>query len=355
MEDIFKSIIPIIIERNNKPEQIASGVLIEISNELFILTAAHVHDDIKDKSILIPTKNDLIPFIGNVSYLPVPDNQREKDKIDISYYKFSKEWNYEFHDSISPISYSEIDFTDVQIENDFYTFSGYPHRKSKYNNNILNSELFSYTGTLASDIEYKENDYSKMYNILISFNRNKSVKFNGDKYKPPLPEGISGGGIFSYPKQKSKIFQRNKAIRLVGIGHTYHPKSNYFAGTSINVYFMCIIKNNPHLCPRIQASQNFIPMFIGFAYYNKDEWHEIRNIMEDKDSMSESYEEWRLTLENYLDRLTSEGKQFFRITLELQEMLVYAKVNKLPLNGKLRTKLTSEKLGRMIFENAIVE
>jgi len=252
-----------------------------------------------------------------------------------------------------PISFSSVDFNDVQVENDFYTFSGFPYRKSKFYNGVLKSELFSYTGYRVNDKEYEKLGYDKKYNIVMSFNRENAVKITGEKYKTPLPEGISGGAVFSCSKHKSSIFRDDKVNRLVGIGHTFHPKSQMFVGTSINMYFMAIYNNNPHLRPQI-SNKHFLPVFMGVAYFLEEEWTEIRNIMEDKASMPESYVEWRTITEKYLDHLYLEGKQYFRIILTLEEILNYSKVRSVPLNAKLRLSLVTEKMKDMIFETAII-
>ena len=56
-----------------------------------------------------------------------------------------------------------------------------------------------------------------------------------------LPHGISGGGVFIWPKNMSKIPPSNR--KLVGIGHTW-KNNGYFIATRIEIFLEAILRNN---------------------------------------------------------------------------------------------------------------
>jgi hypothetical protein len=66
------------------------------------------------------------------------------------------------------------------------------------------------------------------------------------RWRPPHPEGMSGGGIFAWDKalpEMSALRQPN----LVAILTEYHEHKNVFIGTRLSAYLMAIHKNDPTL------------------------------------------------------------------------------------------------------------
>ena len=355
--EILKSIIPIII-RDKAPVHIGSGILLQIKNKIFILTAAHVVDDTISREILIPTQDGLIPFQGIVSYFPLPNNEnRDDDIIDIAFYQFDSTWKYEFESSYKPINIIDINITDQAYEYDNYSFIGFPYRKSKIRGNNYEGKLYKYPGGHISTGGISINGFNPEANIVIHFDRKKVITDDNFKGILPLPHGISGGGIFAHPKDKSQ--DDKEKLKLVGIAHTYIESKKIMIGTSINFLLSSLFKHNPELVQDIDdlmTTTNMrkdIPMILGFAYYKKDQWHQIRCIMNDKEIMAEDWETWRLDLEKGLTEYFNKGFQVLRIVLDIQELLEFSAKYKKPLNGKTRTGLVSQKMADMFFRKEI--
>ncbi|PKA14344.1 hypothetical protein [Leptospira haakeii] len=350
MEEIFQSIFPIIISKKGIPEQIASGVLLKIQEELFILTSAHVYDGINGNGLLVPTKTGLIEIEYFASHIPDAKNDRKNDKIDIAYLRFKAGSPIEFVDGLAPLSLNQIDISDSREGEDIYTFTGFPYRKSKFYDNKLSSELYSFTGGASNEEIFVEQNYDKNINIIIDFNRKKTIGEVGSISAAPLPNGISGGGIFSYSKDKRKLFSDEKVIRLVGIAHTFLEKEKLLVGTSIKLYLNLIFSNNPHLITDLDKEAGPAIMLFPIPYYKREQWTLIKDKMEDKDVLHPTWDEWRIDAENYLDTLASENKLYLRIEFDVNQFIDYCKDKNLPLVGRSRIQFISAKLANIIFE-----
>lgn len=357
MSNITNSIIPIIIN-NKKPEHIGSGILVKIKKELFILTAAHVVDETSLNDILIPTTDGLKPFLGIVTNLNLPnDITRSNDIIDIAYYRLNKDWDFQFDFNIEPLDLCDINITDIPYENDNYAFIGYPAKKSKIEDSTFSGKILNYSGGYIKTVNITKFGFNPETNIVINFDRKKGVIINGHNEQLPLPNGISGGGIFAYAKDKTQ--NSKDTFKLVGICHTYIPEKKIMIGTKINILIAMIIKTNPDLFESIDDFKEQTkkgttpPLIVGFAYYKKEQWNEIRNIMVDKENMAEDWEEWRLVLERGLTEHFNKGFQVLRIVLDINELLEYCSKNKVPLDGKARSGLVSHKLADMVFQREI--
>lgn len=71
------------LNSNRSPRPIGSGVLFRCGDKLFILTAAHVADEIRDKPALLTKNGRFVEMVGymHLSSLP-PSGKRADDKLD---------------------------------------------------------------------------------------------------------------------------------------------------------------------------------------------------------------------------------------------------------------------------------
>ncbi len=247
MKEEFSELCPIFVDSSKGIVQQGTGVLIDLFDSIFLFTAAHVLDEMVERShdLLIPCKGGIDSIEGSYSYIALKHKQnRNEDMIDVAYFKLTNEIAERLHDSLEPLPEDKI----VPINNfslfDVATFAGYPHSKSKIRGTAAMNEIASYSGVLVDQNEYKELGYEPALNILTKFRAKKAVKPDGTHYNSPKPQGISGGGIYLWPKTddgKSHPVDR----RLIGIGHTYKKRENLLIGTNILYCINCVLRNNP--------------------------------------------------------------------------------------------------------------
>ena len=136
-------------ETANSPlDHIGSGVLIEIGDDLFALTAAHVTDHADGKGALfMPAAEGIEQMTGGLSFNRVPENgSRAKDKGDMGYFHLSDDWRTKLHPNIKPLTLDDLLLIDNLETGDSFTFVGYPWRKTKSRAGVLETDRTTYTG-----------------------------------------------------------------------------------------------------------------------------------------------------------------------------------------------------------------
>lgn len=271
---LWEELCPIYVELDNKMEKIATGVFINIFNNIFLLTAAHVIDQAKNlkKEISIPTKYGLQNIAGTLYHRYLEDGEyRNDDMIDFSYYKLDSRMIQILHEDFNPLTENMIEISDdftfdsdksinyiplkdmrkkikllydnpsienmeqIKYINNFrteitITFAGYPNTKSKMKEKYHSSEQVFYHGFGVDKNVYMLNNCSVLDNILARFGERGTMDNNFNSTNFPKVEGISGGGIYRLINTKDGLDRK-----LIGIGHTYKSKQHLFIGTNIDL------------------------------------------------------------------------------------------------------------------------
>ncbi len=361
MRDIFDSICPIFFERNEDiVEQVGSGVLVRISDEIFLLTAAHVVDWSERGALCIPSNAGIVPIEGFVVSVETPKGvTRSKDKIDLAYYKLSKSLAASLHQSLHPLERSNLWLTDNTLNDDIYTFSGFPISKSRSKEKTVSTELFSYSGHAAIDEKYENLGYDKDTNIVINYRLKKAVSPDGVKINPPHPRGISGGGIFRWPKDVGRHSLQELQRSLVGIAHTYLKQQNCLIGTRLNLYYQLIAQNNPDIYSKTpehttESPGRTIPLFLSVVCYRKEEWSLLMTQFADADYMQNSWNEWRQAVENGIEQMHRNNVLTIPIELSADEIMKYCARESIPNTGRTRADLASRKLAEILREKKVL-
>jgi hypothetical protein len=82
MPALKDTVVPIFSEKDNNMKAEGSGVLIQIADQFFILTAAHVLDV---GNLYIPDINGLFMLNGFSDRTKAPEGDRALDRIDVGY------------------------------------------------------------------------------------------------------------------------------------------------------------------------------------------------------------------------------------------------------------------------------
>ena len=97
----------------------------------------------------------------------------------------------------------------------------------------MSSEVFSFRGVVASEEIYEKLGLSPKSNIVINFSKKRAVDPNTfEKFPTPGLKGISGGGIFAWPKGE-EISSDWSLPKLVGLVHTFKEKEGLLIGTTL--------------------------------------------------------------------------------------------------------------------------
>lgn len=355
----LNSLCPIFLKdfREGNISQIGTGVLVKIAKKVFLLTAAHVTDERKYGVLMVPGKNGLIPIEGYFSTLEIAKGYtRLDDKIDTAYFKLSDNLANNLHQSLKVLLRKDISLTESLIEGDIYTFGGYPCRKSKRENGSHLTELFSFTGGAAPERKYKLLGYDRRMNVVIKFNRKKTCTPDGERGTAPHPQGISGGGVFAWPKDIKVRSLKDSELNLVAISHSYHEKQQCLAATRINNYLANIYHNNPELISHStdpMSGSSSIPLFAAMIWYKKEEWPRLISEFDDAEKMHSTWDEWRQNSEEGIEYMARKGRIMYPIEISADEVQDYCKLHNCKNTSQSRVEIASSKLAAMIFEEKI--
>jgi len=270
---LWDELCPIYVETADDFEKIATGVLVNVFDNVFLLTASHVIDQAKkiNKEIAIPTKNGLENISGTLYHRYLQENEkRDDDMLDFSWYKLAPKMIDILHEDFIPLTKEKIEISDdftfqhdksvkpipvkemmkrmkflydnptpenneklKYIDNfrnkSTITFAGCPNTKSKLNAISYSAEHVYYSGQGVDEDVYKLHNCTPTENIIASYGKDGTMDTDFNSTNFPKPEGISGGGIYRLIETKEGLDRK-----LIGIGHTYKAKKHLFIGTNIS-------------------------------------------------------------------------------------------------------------------------
>jgi hypothetical protein len=236
-KDAYKATCHYLIIKDDKPHPYGSGVFIEIDSSKFLITAAHVVDDMEDDIYVGVDTHRLLKLGGDLTKNIAPGH-RDDDKIDISILKLNQETIDKLGDKYEFISQSELGINHEFKRLPFYTSVGFPASKSKYNSHKdeIISKPFIYTTMPAESPIYAALKCESFSNVIVHYDKEKVKDYTTGQFQTgPDPFGISGSGLwFTTPQAKGEGEHIDK--KLVAI-MTEWPLENrlYWIGTRIDV------------------------------------------------------------------------------------------------------------------------
>lgn len=240
--EVDSCLVPIFIETEvpKQIKQIGTGVFLDFQSAPFLLTAAHVTDELKNGNLLVPTVKGLSEIEGYHAHIDLlPELTRNDDGVDMAYFRLSSD----FARSLCAHFYPLIGKTELvhsSIELGVVSVVGYPASKGKRKASKFTSELAYYRGVAADQETYERHDFHHHENIIVEFHNKRAVNpESGKSINPPSPRGVSGGAIFAWP-QGYELSQDWSKPKLVGILHSYKAKEGLFIGTTLLPYVAAI-------------------------------------------------------------------------------------------------------------------
>jgi hypothetical protein len=245
----FSATVPIVLERPDaqRPELIASGVLIRIVNRTFLLTAAHVTDRQSEGTLLIPGQQEFMPTNGYFSAMRLPSSgRRADDKLDVAYFLLDSDCAKDLHPRCTVLERRDVSLEAEPPLRTEYTFAGYPWRKSRVSEGLVATDFQTFTGGEADKSEYEALGLSRSRHIAIRFNRKRTFSQRlGRVVTPPFPHGMSGGGVYVWSQEALKHWPVR--LPLAGIVTEFIPDRSLLVATRLRVYVRCIFHNEPEL------------------------------------------------------------------------------------------------------------
>lgn len=234
--DPYDSLVPVFIatEIPKRVHQIGTAIFHEFWGESFLITVAHVTDELKNGVLLVPTVHGLSPIDGYMACIDLPPEVfRREDNIDIAYYRLSAEFATQLSYHFKPLPQGRVEVIQSALELKVCSASGYPSTKGKKNGQTYSSEIFSFRGVAARQETYDQLGLSPEQSIIIHFHKKRAVHPETmDTFPTPSLKGSSGGGIFAWPPG-SELSNDWSLPRLIGVIHSFKEKEGLIIGTTL--------------------------------------------------------------------------------------------------------------------------
>lgn len=240
------AVCPIFRVTEDSIEQFGSGVLLRFGAYRFLITAAHVLDEIEKNELLIPGREQLIPMAGSYAWTPLPSTgSRCHDKRDVAYFRFTNA--DELDEELVFLDGGDCDPSDVTAADDPYTIVGFPAEESSTMADKASTRVSAFSGDGVADYRYRTLKLDPSHHILVQFRMKRAFHYTTmQQGKHPKLEGVSGGGVFAWDKALPAPTALGQP-KLVGIVTEYHPRSHVFVVTRLHVLLSAMHRNIPDL------------------------------------------------------------------------------------------------------------
>jgi hypothetical protein len=242
------AICPVFVEGNAGPKQVGCGVLLKIDDARFLLTAAHVTDERKTNTLLVPAKEGFVNLYGLFLETPLPPTGRRlDDSHDVAVVRLDENLTARLHEDLVFLEHGDCELADTTTAGDVYTIIGYPARKSGTDGHSVFTEQFSLSGEGVTDARLQQLKLDPKRHLVVQYRFKRAVNYSTmRKGQLPHPEGMSGCGIFAWDKRLPELSALSQP-KLVGILTEYHQSKNVFVGTRLSSHIMAIHKSDPSL------------------------------------------------------------------------------------------------------------
>jgi hypothetical protein len=228
------------------PYLVGSAVLITVCNKYFLMTAAHVLDDLVDETILTPVEDTFMPLVGDTYSSPLPTSGlRLDDKIDAAVFLLRGE----IPDTLkrSALQLNHLDSSRSTSRIDYYLVAGFPHKSARIKNKSMTHELLQFVNIEVPIKRYTTLQYSPDSQILIEWHKRWIDKHKITSARS-LP-GVSGGGIWQISVDGNSI----KYIKLVAIFTDYIRQKSTLVGVRVKKHLelmsaLCRILEEKEIC-----------------------------------------------------------------------------------------------------------
>lgn len=237
---LLRHIIPIFAEAPcGKPKLIGSSFLISSGKDSYLVSAAHVFDELKNNHELFyyvepKTKRKLS---GNLRLTKIPEGKNRKDdRIDVGVLKLEEP-------GLPPYPKVEKDALTINAfmtealprERKEYLLVGFPESKSRVNPiaRDVASVPYGFRGISIPSQEYAKLSISPQSHIVLRFDRKHVIGYDGQIFTFPEPSGISGSPVWLLYDEHG--LNDPNQTPIVGIAIEHHKTSHTIVATDIAI------------------------------------------------------------------------------------------------------------------------
>lgn len=237
--------------KKRKLEQIGSGILLNIKDNYFVLTADHVFESIGSYALAISgLTGEIIKQFKGERYTSNNPKNAQKDIYDAFVYHIQDN----LPDSIKKIAIT-LDQIDLSIEDEnkpIYLVSGFRVSDSNTEGNVVSTKRKAYPSIEVEDEYYDMFNFPKESHIVLAYDN--QILIDGNWQVSPKPRGMSGGGIMKVKGTKTSsllnlnnVFEQKLTAIIIEHHKGIHNKPGVLVGTRLNVHLGLIYQFNKEL------------------------------------------------------------------------------------------------------------
>lgn len=205
-EDVQRFVVPIFRGADREAESVGSALLLRAGASIFLVTAAHVMDDLASgiRHYFYTGPRTTRELSGNaaVSKLP-PSGNRDDDVIDVGVLLLEGEGLPPYPDvGREALSVTRLSPWATPRAGKKYAFLGYPSTKGKVDPSIkeIRSASYAYLGGSVEPAKYLELGLSEGSHIVLPFSDRSTHALDGSRMNFPKPQGMSGSPLWELRK-----------------------------------------------------------------------------------------------------------------------------------------------------------
>ena len=228
------------------PNHIGSCVAVELDGCRYLITAAHVIDELQYTHLYVGGATKTVPISREFHGTSAHRADRAKDNLDFAVIKLSEKTKKAIG-GINYICEKDMLLRDLSQHQRCGLALGYPNSKNKFkrrNGTILKETPFIYTSTLEYDDDlYARVGANKKNHYLLDYSRKQSRDMNGRIVNSIYSQGVSGGGLFFVPGMATPDSYKPDAEctgKLIGILTTFKKGANILLYTKLSTIITSI-------------------------------------------------------------------------------------------------------------------
>ncbi len=241
-----------------------TGVLLQICDRTFAISAAHVFDTVEEvlrlgDRAVIHTCDPAAPFLDismwRVYKSKAPGGDRDADKLDLAIAEIPAEATARLQHR-RPVRLSEIQADERHQFNGRYLVFGYPKMGSRLevSSNTLTYNILPYLTSMYQGQRGELPEYDNDLEIALDFIPTDTTDHDGNPARMFDPKGISGCGIWRVFEAPSQMDHWDTGVlKLVGIEHSWDRQIQVLRGARFRCALVIIAQHYPELRPALSV------------------------------------------------------------------------------------------------------
>ncbi len=212
------------------PEPAATGVLLDIKGQHFIVTAKHVFADTRLDDFAILATDVLISLGGEMAFYQLTNN----DTVDIALILIPPDRAEAIKKTYQFLPWQNLAFNHTFSEDALYGFLGFINAQTTRNGNSLDCKPFGFRTTLKAGTRLENYGFSSLENIMLKYEtgHQRIEDAPHSNIGPKSLKGLSGCGIWHIAKNDDA---KLRVYSLVGVLIEERMDKGFLVGTQISM------------------------------------------------------------------------------------------------------------------------